>query len=81
MDEARKTAMDYCLKAPTNGKAKALCKVIETFSNRCVAVSMDPKAGTPGVGWGSAMIYAPRNAWLFPNARLPQDRHVVLHAW
>jgi lipoprotein NlpI len=52
VDEARKTAMDYCLKAPTNGKAKTLCKVIETFSNRCVAVSMDPKAGTPGVGWG-----------------------------
>ena len=52
MDEARATAMDYCRKAPTNNKAKSLCKVIETFSNRCVAVSMDPKAGTPGAGWG-----------------------------
>jgi len=52
MDEARATAMDYCRKAPTNNKARSLCKVIETFSNRCVAVSMDPKAGTPGAGWG-----------------------------
>jgi lipoprotein NlpI len=52
MDEARATAMDYCRKAPTSNKARSLCKVIETFSNRCVAVSMDPKAGTPGAGWG-----------------------------
>ena len=52
MDDARQTAMNYCHKAPTNGKARSLCKVIDTFSNRCVAVSMDPKAGTPGVGWG-----------------------------
>jgi lipoprotein NlpI len=52
MDEARATAMDYCRKAPANNKARSLCKVIQTFSNRCVAVSMDPKAGTPGAGWG-----------------------------
>jgi lipoprotein NlpI len=51
-EDARATAMDYCRKAPTGQKAKSLCKVIETFSNRCVAVSMDPKAGTPGAGWG-----------------------------
>jgi lipoprotein NlpI len=51
-EDARATAMDYCRKAPTGVKAKALCKVIETFSDRCVAVSMDPKVGTPGVGWG-----------------------------
>jgi tetratricopeptide (TPR) repeat protein len=50
--DARATAMDYCRKAPTNKNARSLCKVIDTFSNRCVAVSMDPKAGTPGVGWG-----------------------------
>jgi lipoprotein NlpI len=53
-DEARQTAMDYCHKAPTNNKARSLCKVIENFSNRCVAVSMDPKPGTPGVGWAIA---------------------------
>jgi tetratricopeptide (TPR) repeat protein len=51
-EDARATAMDYCKKAPTGNKARALCKVIETFSDRCVAVSMDPKAGTPGAGWG-----------------------------
>jgi lipoprotein NlpI len=52
MDEARRIAMEYCRKAPTNQKVRSLCKVIETFSNRCVAVSLDPKAGTPGAGWG-----------------------------
>src|ERR1700676_401989 len=52
MDDARRVAMEYCHKAPTNQKVRSLCKVIETFSNRCVAVSLDPKAGTPGAGWG-----------------------------
>jgi hypothetical protein len=52
MEDARATAMDYCHKSPTNQKVRSLCKVIETFSNRCVAVSLDPKAGTPGAGWG-----------------------------
>jgi lipoprotein NlpI len=52
MDDARRVAMDYCHKSPTNQKVRSLCKVIQTFSNRCVAVSLDPKAGTPGAGWG-----------------------------
>jgi lipoprotein NlpI len=54
MDEARTVAMDYCHKSPTNQKVRSLCKVIQTFSNQCVAVSLDPKAGTPGAGWGIA---------------------------
>jgi hypothetical protein len=28
-----------------------LCRVYETFQDQCVAISMDPKAGTPGLGW------------------------------
>jgi hypothetical protein len=51
-EAAQALALDYCHKAPTTQKARSLCKVIETFSNRCVAVSMDPKASTPGAGWG-----------------------------
>src|SRR5437762_3041154 len=33
---------------------RTLCKIIETFSSQCLAVSLDPKAGTPGVGWAIA---------------------------
>jgi Domain of unknown function (DUF4189) len=54
MDAARKTALDYCHKAPTNERARSLCSIVETFTRRCVAVAMDPKAGTPGVGWSVA---------------------------
>jgi len=51
-EDARASAMKFCRESPTNEKARSLCKVIQTFSRKCVALSMDPKAGTPGVGWG-----------------------------
>jgi hypothetical protein len=54
LDAARKTALEYCHRAPTNQRARSLCSIVETFSHRCVAVAMDPKAGTPGVGWSVA---------------------------
>jgi lipoprotein NlpI len=51
-EDAEQTAMEYCKKAAAPKGTVALCKVIETFSDRCVALSMDPKVGTPGAGWG-----------------------------
>ena len=30
---------------------RKLCKVVNTFNDRCIAVAMDPADGTPGVGW------------------------------
>jgi hypothetical protein len=33
---------------------RSLCKVVLNYSNKCIAVSMDPQAGTPGVGWALA---------------------------
>src|SRR6185437_5455137 len=53
MPTARTEALDACRK-PGNGKSpqgRKLCKVVGTFTNECIAVAMDPKAGTPGVGW------------------------------
>lgn len=35
-------------------ETRKLCKVIRTFENQCVAVALDPKAGTPGAGWAIA---------------------------
>jgi hypothetical protein len=34
--------------------SKALCKVVATFENQCVAQALDPQSGTPGFGWAMA---------------------------
>jgi uncharacterized protein DUF4189 len=52
METARKGAVAGCQKSiGASEKAKALCKVVATFQNRCFAVAIDPQDGTPGVGW------------------------------
>lgn len=51
-DGAEARALKECLNfmdAPAN--TRALCKVIRTFKKECAAIALDPKAGTPGVGW------------------------------
>jgi hypothetical protein len=53
MQTARTEALETCRK-PGSGKSdqgRKLCKVVGTFTSECIAVAMDPKAGTPGVGW------------------------------
>lgn len=54
-DEARERALAECRKArgQADEAVRDLCKVVETFDGGCVAVAMDPKDGTPGVGWGT----------------------------
>src|ERR1700753_621352 len=50
---ARREALETC-KAPGSGKSQQgrdLCSVVGSFTGECVAVAMDPGAGTPGVGW------------------------------
>lgn len=49
-EEARNEAMRRCRLTDSETR-RALCKVIRTFNKECVAVAMDPKDGTPGVGW------------------------------
>jgi hypothetical protein len=34
--------------------SKALCKIVATFENQCVAQALDPLSGTPGFGWAMA---------------------------
>jgi hypothetical protein len=41
--------------AANDPKLRALCKVIQNYSDKCVAVAMDPAEGTPGVGWAIAL--------------------------
>jgi len=35
-------------------RAQALCKIVQTFRDKCFAVAMDPKDATPGAGWAVA---------------------------
>jgi hypothetical protein len=55
-DTAYERALRGCLDfhdAPAT--TRVLCKVIKTFRSECVAIALDPEAGTPGVGWSVAV--------------------------
>jgi hypothetical protein len=52
-DKADAQAMKKCRDTTIAG-VRPLCTVIQDFKNQCVAVAMDPQAGTPGVGWSVA---------------------------
>jgi hypothetical protein len=63
-DTARADALAGCRKGPEktaagaaldsgNAKARSRCEVVTSFSNKCAAVALDPKDGTPGAGWAT----------------------------
>jgi hypothetical protein len=55
--QASAHALDACRTtkdAAKDANLRSLCKVVQNYSNQCVAVAMDPAAGTPGVGWAVA---------------------------
>lgn len=54
LDRAKSTAMAYCREYKTARKAAKFCGLVGTFTKECFATAMDPKAGTPGVGWAIA---------------------------
>ncbi|MGO8916773.1 MAG: DUF4189 domain-containing protein [Stellaceae bacterium] len=52
---ARDRALELCRNAEdTTDAARGLCTVVMSFQGQCVAVAMDPQAGTPGIGWAVA---------------------------
>ena len=56
-DTASSRALELCRTtkdAANDPKLRNLCKVILNYSDKCIAVAMDPAAGTPGVGWAVA---------------------------
>src|ERR1700730_14872108 len=54
-DAAKKKALEGCKGLEhASATSKALCKVVATFENQCVAESLDPQSGTPGFGWAMA---------------------------
>ena len=52
-NKADAQALKKCRDTTIDG-VRPLCEVIQDFKNQCVAVAMDPQAGTPGVGWSVA---------------------------
>jgi Domain of unknown function (DUF4189) len=63
-DAARADALAGCRKGPEktaagaaldsgNARARARCEVVTSFNNKCAAVALDPKDGTPGAGWAT----------------------------
>lgn len=54
-DEANGVALKDCHDFKSAPRAAVQCKLVGTINaKQCYAISMDPKAGTPGVGWAIA---------------------------
>lgn len=55
-DAASTKAMRDCsAESPgVDPRAQRLCKIVQTFRDKCFAVAMDPKDATPGAGWAVA---------------------------
>jgi uncharacterized protein DUF4189 len=50
---AQTEALARCRAFPDAPQAtREACRIVETFTDRCLAVALDPAAGTTGVGWG-----------------------------
>lgn len=50
---AQTEAMARCRAFPDAPQAtREACRIVETFTDRCLAVALDAAAGTTGVGWG-----------------------------
>lgn len=52
---AKEKALAGCKALPNaSSTSKALCKIVATFEDQCVAQALDPQDGTPGFGWAMA---------------------------
>jgi hypothetical protein len=50
-DEATAAALQKCRDYKPAPKAAAQCQIVGTYTRKCFAEALDPKAGTPGAGW------------------------------
>jgi hypothetical protein len=69
---AQQDALQQCRTtkdAAQDAKLRSLCSVVRTFSNQCVAVAMDPRNGTPGVGWAIAGVLRDAEAQAMADCR------------
>jgi hypothetical protein len=81
--EAKEKALAGCKGMKhSSDTSKALCKVVATFENQCVAEALDPESGTPGFGWAMARNSRMAKAQALSNCRdtagpTRQDKCVV----
>jgi Domain of unknown function (DUF4189) len=65
---AQADALEACRRSKeSNAKAHARCMSVGTFVNQCGSIAMDPKDGTPGVGWAIAPDTATANRYALAN--------------
>ncbi len=51
-EEAQAEALKRCREFRDAPQAtRDLCKIVENFRDRCVAIALDPEPGTTGLGW------------------------------
>ena len=68
--EAREVALNGCRTNRDGSKqSQKLCAIYDTFIDKCVSVAMDPKAGTPGVGWAVSADSATSDQWALTMCR------------
>ena len=49
---AMDSAMEECLRTPQVApQVRAMCKPVRSFHRECLAIAIDPQAGTAGFGW------------------------------
>lgn len=54
-EEAQAEALKRCRGSKDAPQAaRDLCKIVENFRDRCLAIALDPETGTTGVGWAVA---------------------------
>jgi hypothetical protein len=69
-EEAKAKALAGCKSIKgASDKSKALCKVVASFQNQCVAEALDPQNGTPGFGWALASSGAEAKKQAIANCR------------
>jgi hypothetical protein len=55
-EEAVAAALQKCHDYKAAPRAARECIIVGTYSGQCYAEALDPKAGTPGVGWAIATV-------------------------
>ncbi len=72
--DAEAEALRRCREAKEPPQAtRDLCRVVETFDDACVALALDPDAGTPGRGWAVAETQAAAEAAALEDCRQGSD--------
>jgi hypothetical protein len=54
-EKAQELALKRCREFQDAPQAtRDLCRIVEKFSKRCLAVALDPQSGTTGIGWSTS---------------------------